>query len=337
MSKRVGTEKYLRSIGYTDREAHIIRNTKNRYKIPLEIAIEYYKTKDKKLLEQYSGLDKIPRKNTLKFVLNSMGFNDTEAKNIRVIKDRYKIPLEIAIEYYKTRDKRLLVEYSTDKDRLKLDLLNKQILKKARIDDVNLCKSLGFTTEEINIIEKLWDKGFNIENAIISVKLNDKSLLTSNISFKQKYDAFNLKTGINTVRSLRGKEKFKDYTDLQVIAYYVQKEAESTGEDSLRKMCIDAGINYSTASGVKRRNPKLTNRQIIDSIIQSKLNSKYYVIIQGIRKEFDNIKQVSDCLEIDYQLIMQRKSSNKCSTEQAVLYYRPDCCINLLGEIVIPN
>ena len=203
---------------------------------------------------------------------------------------------------------------------------------------IDICKQLNMCENDIKKVTYILSKqDVNAENAIISVKLNDKSLLTSKISFLDKYRAFNLKTGINTVRSLRGKERFKDYTDLQVIAYYVQKEAESTEEYSLRQMCMDAGINYNTASGVKRRNPELTNRQIIDSIIQSELNSKYYVIIQGIRKEFDNIKQALGNLEIDYQLVMQRKSSNKCSTEQAILYYRPDCYINWLGELVIPN
>lgn len=319
----------LKTLGYSDKEARSIRNIRNRYKISLEIAIEYFNTKDKSILINNSNLCKIGIGQYLK----NLGYDDKTVHNIRNIKNRYKIPLEIAVEYYETKNKQLLAKYSTldivEKDKL----CNRINIRKTKV----LCKRLGLIDNDIRKIIVYLKNGITLNSAVMYVKLKDEALLNSKITITQLYKTFNLSTSINTVRSLRNKDKFKEYSDLEVIAYYLEKERLNNGEDSLRKVCIDAEVNYSTACDVKRRNPSFNNKQIIDYVRQSEIDRQYSIIINGNRVIFKNIKQAVNELNIKYTSMMQRISSLSCTTEQAILYYRPDCYINILGELVIPK
>lgn len=73
----------------------------------------------------------------------------------------------------------------------------------------------------------------------------------------------------------------------------------------------------------------------IDCSIEDIINHFKYE--KSERKEYPKLKEYCNILKLSYSNIVGYINRNDCTMGQAIIHYRPDCYINWLGELVIPN
>lgn len=97
---------------------------------------------------------------------------------------------------------------------------------------------------------------------------------------------------------------------------------KSSDIQSFRKKCINANINYNTAKSYKLKHKELTDEQVI----------QYY--------KYKSIPFTEKCrhANIDYTKAKAYKYSYPERTDnQVICHYNPNCYINILGQLVIPQ
>lgn len=92
---------------------------------------------------------------------------------------------------------------------------------------------------------------------------------------------------------------------------------------TFKDKCEQLQISYSYAIKCRRAHLELTDEQIIE----------YY-----LTKEKETFKDRCDKAKIDYaNASSYRQKHPELTDEQVIIHYRPDCYINLLGELIIPE
>lgn len=98
--------------------------------------------------------------------------------------------------------------------------------------------------------------------------------------------------------------------------------SNSQNKQSFRSKCLSANINYNTAKSYKLRHKKLTDEQVIE----------YY--------KNKSISFAEKCKQarINYPTSNSyRRKHPELTDNEVIIHYRPDCYINILGELVIPQ
>ena len=98
--------------------------------------------------------------------------------------------------------------------------------------------------------------------------------------------------------------------------------SNSQNKQSFRSKCLSANINYNTAKSYKLRHKKLTDEQIIE----------YY------KNKPISLKEKGRLANVNYNTISSYKQTHPELTDnEVIIRYRPDCYINILEELVIPQ
>ena len=98
--------------------------------------------------------------------------------------------------------------------------------------------------------------------------------------------------------------------------------SNSQNKQSFRSKCLSANINYNTAKSYKLRHKKLTDEQVIE----------YY--------KNKSISFAEKCRQanIDYNKAKAyRYQHPELTDNQVICLYNPNCYINILGQLVIPQ
>ena len=92
---------------------------------------------------------------------------------------------------------------------------------------------------------------------------------------------------------------------------------------TFKEFCVTNDINYEAARKYKYRHPELSNEQILEFYNQSQEPS-----FSDLCKKVD----------VNYKKAYRFKQHHpELTDEQVIIHYRPDCYINIFGELVIPN
>ena len=107
----------------------------------------------------------------------------------------------------------------------------------------------------------------------------------------------------------------------ETIKIYVELKQSKTKR--LKEMCKKYGVYYKRAYSYMKQHPELTVEKVIEYYINTK------------EKTFSQ-----KCIDanIEYHTAVQYRGRHpELTDEQVLLHFRPDCYINLLGELVIPE
>ena len=92
---------------------------------------------------------------------------------------------------------------------------------------------------------------------------------------------------------------------------------------TFKEFCITNEINYETARKYKYRHPELSNEQILE----------FYNHPQ--KQRFSDLCKKAN---VDYNKAYGYKRSHPELTDvQVIIHFRPDCYINLFGELILPD
>ena len=92
---------------------------------------------------------------------------------------------------------------------------------------------------------------------------------------------------------------------------------------TFKEFCVTNDLNYEVARKYKYRHPELSNEQIL----------KFYN--QSLEPSFYNLCKKS---KVNYHTANSFKRRHpELTEEQVIIYYRPDCYINMFGELIIPD
>ena len=92
---------------------------------------------------------------------------------------------------------------------------------------------------------------------------------------------------------------------------------------TFKEFCATNDINYEAARKYKYRHPELNNEQILEFYNQPQEQD-----FSDLCKKFN----------VNYKKAYSFKQRHpELTDEQAIIHFRPDCYINILGEIVDPT
>ena len=128
--------------------------------------------------------------------------------------------------------------------------------------------------------------------------------------------------GITSGQFYGVRQTHKDKTADEIIEIILSRK-EKVDNSNLRKLCNQHQINYESARQYKKRNSS-TDEDTMNYFIQLK----------------EKITFTQKCINagISTGSALQYKSRHpELTDEQIIMYYRPDCYINWIGELVVPN
>jgi len=175
-----------------------------------------------------------------------------------------------------------------------------------------------------------------IENARIHIgekiisKYNEELEIVDALSMSKMLIRFN---GTDVTRWVTYKA-FKSGTP------YSKKHSITKNKYTLKQFCEDNNIVYNTLLNFihKYYGRKLES---VDEYIDAIKKYEEYKNV-NYNNNFKNkvkcvLKQGDDLDKIYNRLKEYKRINNGLTDEQAIIHYRPDCCINILGELVIPD
>ena len=129
------------------------------------------------------------------------------------------------------------------------------------------------------------------------------------------------------------RKEHKDATIEEILSLLENREIKHRPQniDTFKHKCLEIGLEYNTVKGYRRLHPELTDEQVLDYYIQ-----KYS--IKSTKNKKLGFKDKCNKLNINYHAACDyRRKHPELTDEQVIMHYRPDCYINWLGELAIPD
>lgn len=179
-----------------------------------------------------------------------------------------------------------------------------------------MCERLNLNYATVQSYKTSYKGISNAEAVELYLKNRDK------ITFKELCAQHNLSYGT----SLQFRRKHPDLSDEEVILE-LTKPKEVTFADKCRAAGITDKRTLQNIATFRtdKRNRGLTDEQVIDKYKTNVINHISF-------KELCNKAGVNHLTAIKY-----KSMHHELTDEQIIIYYRPDCYINWLGELVIPT
>lgn len=148
----------------------------------------------------------------------------------------------------------------------------------------------------------------------------DEEVIEYCLRDKKSFAGLCRQSGVNPGSANVYRQKHSELTDEEVIEHYLKPKIKT-----FKDKCIERGIPEQKLKSLyllRKNNPNLSDEQVIEKYI-------------GRGRSISNI---CTQLGLSNSTIMTYKSMHpELSDKQVTMHYRPDCYINLLGELVIPN
>ena len=216
----------------------------------------------------------------------------------------------------------------------------KEVCETFKISYVTVCK---FRREHKNLSDtEVIEHFLNIKNKDTIKEKAERAGIKPYIAYSTRHNHTELKTDEEVIEyCLRDKKSFAELCRQHGVNpgsanVYRQKHSELTDEEviehyfkpkikTFKDKCIESGIPEQKLKSLyllRKNNPNLSDEQVIE---------KY--ICRGM-----SISSICTQLGFSNGTIMSYKSLHpELSYEEVIVHNRPDCYINWLGELVIPN
>lgn len=256
-------------------------------------------------------------------------------------RDHPELTYEQIFEYYLHKDKEPLTKKC---ERLGLNYEQvrgfKKIHKELSIEQVielfingkHRCyvkqKSLQHNEEKRN--NKVTEKAYRAKN---NIEINGKI-------FKNLHDmliCYDINDKYETIRKYLYKHPEKTYEQvLNMYGVVIKHTRKIRTKEQLEKIHILN--NYCKEHNIDRKIAYSIRKQHPDADIDELLNMIKELDIVHRKRGKVTFKYKCEKLDIEYNKAKAYKRLHpELTDEQVIIYYRPDCYINILGELVIPN
>ena len=164
------------------------------------------------------------------------------------------------------------------------------------------------------------------------------------------------------------KHRYKGISNTEAVELYLNNINKTT----FKQKCLDNGLDYGKAHSYKQRHRELSDDEVINILTSPKketftdkcrqqgiIDKKQLKNLCTFRSEnkhlgytdeqiidkyktevLNNItfKHKCDKAGVNHLTALKYKSiHHELTEEQVIIHYRPDCYINIFGELVIPN
>ena len=222
------------------------------------------------------------------------------------------------------------------------ELTDEQIIESIKEIDKDTLKSFRQKCKDADVSYDGAKKYKNKHPELTDEQIIDLYKSKGNSSFNNPKDkdveSFRKKCIINEIdykKALNCRRRHPELTDEQIIDLYKSKNnILRTVNIELKNKCIENNLDYRIAYKISKNHKKWSNDDIIRYMITNNIKSLQEI---GHKRVLTGLGELCKKANIDLNTATKYRSRHpELSIEEIIIHYRPDCYINLFGELVIP-